>query len=52
MLINCFHHPRFHYASWMWTMYIYVLPRFFVLETNTRTGSSPFVVPDVTEVTK
>ena len=52
MLVNRFHHPRFHYASWVWTMYIYVLPSFFVLETNAGTGSCSFVVLGVTEVAK
>ena len=52
MLVNRFHHPRFHYASWMRTMYIYVLPCFFVFETNTGTGSSPFIVLGITEVTQ
>ena len=50
MLVNRFHHPRFHYASRVWTMYIYILPRFFVLEADTGTGSSPFVMFRVTEV--
>ena len=50
MLVNRFHHPRFHYASWMMAIYIYVLPRFFILETDTGTGSSTFVVLDITEV--
>ena len=52
MLVNRFHHPRLHYTSWVWTMYIYVLPCFLVLETDTGTGSSPFVVLGVTEVTQ
>lgn len=52
MLVNRFHHPRFHYASWMRAMYIYVLPRFFILETDTGTGSNTFVVLDITEVTQ
>ena len=52
MLVNRFHHPRFHYASRVRTMYIYVLPSFFVLETNAGTGSCSFVVLGVTEVAK
>ena len=52
MLVNRFHHPRFHYTSRVWTMYIYVLPRFFVLETNAGTGSCPFIVLSITEVAK
>lgn len=52
MLINRFHHPRFHYTSRVWTMYVYVLPGFFVLETDTGTGSGPFVMLGIAEVTK
>ena len=37
MLVNCFYHPRFHYTTWVWTMYIYVLPRFFIFKTDTGT---------------
>ena len=50
MLVNSFHHPRFHYASRMRAMYVYVLPRFFILETDARTRSGPFVVPGITEM--
>lgn len=52
MLINRFHHPRFHYTSRVRTMYAYVLPGFFVPETDTGTGNSPFVMLGITEVTK
>jgi len=52
MLVNHLHHPRFHYASWVRAMYIYVLPCFFIFETDTRTRSSSFVVLGITEETE
>lgn len=49
MLMNRFHHPRLHDAARMWTMYVYVLSRLFILEANTGTGCCSFIMLGVTE---
>ena len=50
MLINCFHHPLLHDASWVRTMNVDIGFRLLILESDTRTRCTSFRMLCITEM--
>ena len=50
MLIYFFHHPFFHYASWVRPVQVYKRTCFFIFETYPRAGGRTFVMLYISKI--